>query len=85
MADTNLFDQGLESSPVTKTTPTASGNLFDQGLTGGGGVSPSVPESPSSSVSSNLFDAGLGSPNNGQPVPVPFGARRKPALVQKGF
>ena len=31
MADTNLFDQGLESSPVTKTTPTASGNLFDKG------------------------------------------------------
>ena len=85
MADTNLFDQGLESSPVTKTTPTASGNLFDQGLTGGGGVSPSVPESPSSSVSSNLFDAGLGSPNNGQPVPAPSAQDENQPWYKKAF
>ena len=85
MADTNLFDQGLESPPVTKTTPTASGNLFDQGLTGGGGVSPSVPESPSSSVSSNLFDAGLGSPNNGQPVPAPAAQDENQPWSKKAF
>jgi hypothetical protein len=69
MADTNLFDQGLESSPVTKATPTASGNLFDQGLTGGSGVSASAPRLTSVNVpssSSNLFDAGAGISNNGQ-------------------
>ena len=65
MADNNLFDQGLEPAPATKTA-SPSGNLFDQGLSNGGAVS-SAPVPPPV-TSSNLFDAGLGSPNNGQPV-----------------
>ena len=67
MADENLFDQGLEKP--TNTTPT-SGNLFDQGLSGGGSASTPVPPPTQTAAvvppSGNLFDAGLQSPVNGQ-------------------
>ena len=71
MAD-NLFDQGQQKTPtpVENTSTPSSGNLFDQGQTGGGSASAPQETQVASAAptSGNLFDAGQNRPVNGPPA-----------------